>query len=185
MSNTKKETYISIDVETAGPNPSSYSLLAIGACTIYEPQEHFYIEIQPLNDQTTTQSMEVSQLSLAELKDRGLSPQDAMYTFSQWIHDVTPRGNQPVFVAFNAPFDWMFVNDYFHRFLGHNPFGHKALDIKAFYMGMTGVSWNETGMRHIARRYPGLPELTHHALQDAQDQAVIFRKLMEAVKRKS
>ena len=27
----------------------------------------------------------------------------------------------------------MFVNDYFHRFLGRNPFGHAALDLKAFF----------------------------------------------------
>ena len=40
-----------------------------------------------------------------------------------------------VFVGFNAPFDWSFVNYYFHRFLGHNPFGFTAVDIKAYYMG--------------------------------------------------
>jgi hypothetical protein len=73
----------------------------------------------------------------------------------------------------------MFVNDYFHRYLGRNPFGHTALDIKAFYMGVTGVTWRETSMRTIAPRYLGDRTLTHHALRDALDQAEIFRKLLD------
>lgn len=67
-----------------------------------------------------------------------------MLKFSQWISRVVPEGSQPVFTAFNAPFDWMFINDYFHRYLGYNPFGHKALDIKAFYMGLRKTNWLKT-----------------------------------------
>ncbi len=29
------ETYISVDIETAGPNPGGYAMLSIGACTVY------------------------------------------------------------------------------------------------------------------------------------------------------
>jgi DNA polymerase III epsilon subunit-like protein len=183
MPNTDNETYISVDVETAGPNPGDYALLSIGACTIYGPQEYFYIEIQPINNCISDEALEVSRLDLIELKEKGLTPQAAMVKFAEWVRKVTPENNQPIFVAFNAPFDWMFVNDYFHRYLGHNPFGHKALDIKALYMGMMGVSFGETGMRHLAKRYPELQTLSHHALEDAQDQALIFRKLMEEAKR--
>ncbi len=35
------------------------------------------------------------------------------------------------FVAFNASFDWMFVKDYFHRFLGRNTFGHADVQDQA------------------------------------------------------
>jgi hypothetical protein len=72
----------------------------------------------------------------------------------------------------------MFVNDYFHRYLGRNPFGHAALDIKALYMGMAGVSWEETSMRHLAPRYVGGVGLTHNALQDAIDQARILEGIL-------
>ena len=58
-----------------------------------------------------------------------------------------------MFVALNAPFDWMFINDYFHRYLGANPFGHSALDIKAYYMGLSGVTWSETSMKHISAHF--------------------------------
>ena len=122
--------------------------------------------------------MEIGGLSWAKLKAEGIPPQTAMEQFAAWVAEVTPQGSQPVFLAFNAPFDWMFVADYFHRYLGFNPFGHKALDIKAYYMGRHGVPWAETGMRFVSPHYLDNQNLSHHALQDAIAQAEIFRKLL-------
>ena len=173
-----KEIFISIDVETAGPNPGTYSLLSIGACTVFEPQDTFYVELQPINENKIPNAMVVSGLNWNRLKEKGLPPKQAMAQFSDWVDRVTPPENQPIFVAFNAPFDWMFIHDYFHRYLGHNPFGYKALDIKAFYMGLHGVPWQETGMRFVSPRYLNDQNLTHHALRDALDQAEIFRKML-------
>jgi len=172
------EAYVSVDVETAGPNPSQYSLLSIGACLVADPQRTFYVELQPVNDNATPEALEVSRLSLKELAKRGLPPTKAMARFEAWLAAEIPTGQQPIFVAFNAPFDWMFVNDYFHRFLGRNPFGHAALDLKAFYMGLTGVHWSETTMRYVAARYLSDRQLMHHALRDAQDQAELFQKML-------
>jgi DNA polymerase III epsilon subunit-like protein len=182
MPTKSKQTYISVDVETAGPNPGLYSLLSIGACLVFKPQEQFYIEIQPVNTESTNEALEISQFDLVELQVSGHSPVEAMSLFNQWVESVTPKESQAVFVAFNAPFDWMFVNDYFHRYLGHNPFGYKALDIKAFYMGLSRVSWENTGWESVANICLGNLPLTHHALQDAKDQAKVFRKLFEGAR---
>jgi ribonuclease T len=168
------ETFVSVDVETAGPNPGRYSLLSIGACLVADPERAFYVELQPLNDKATESALTVSQFSLQELAHTGLPPAEAMQRFADWLAEEIPAGRQPVFVAFNAPFDWMFVCDYFHRFLGHNPFGHAALDLKALYMGVAGVPWSETTMRYVGARYLDGRELTHNALQDAQDQAELL-----------
>ena len=73
----------------------------------------------------------------------------------------------------------MFVNDYFHRYLGQNPFGHSALDMKAFFMGLRGVAWSETGFENVTNYYKINHPLTHNALQDARDQAELFRKMLE------
>jgi hypothetical protein len=72
----------------------------------------------------------------------------------------------------------MFVADYFHRFLGQNPFGHSALDLKALYMGLTGMPWSQTSMRYVAPRYLGNRQLSHHAAQDAIDQAELLRRML-------
>jgi DNA polymerase III epsilon subunit-like protein len=172
------ERYVSVDVETAGPNPSQYSLLSIGACLICDPQRNFYVELQPVNDNATPQALAVSGLSLEQLAANGLPPAEAMARFEAWLAAEIPADQQPILVAFNAPFDWMFVNDYFYRFLGRNPFGYTALDLKALYMGLTGVDWSETKMRYVAARYLSDRKLTHHALCDAQDQAELFRKML-------
>jgi DNA polymerase III epsilon subunit-like protein len=100
-----------------------------------------------------------------------------MAAFERWLGEVVPDGCTPVLVAFNAPFDWMFVADAFERHLGRNPFGHSALDIKAYAMAVTGSTWAETSMRDLAPRYLSGRELSHHALADARDQAELFRLL--------
>jgi DNA polymerase III epsilon subunit-like protein len=180
---TGTETYISVDIETAGPNPSTYSLLSIGACDVFNLQHTFYVELAPVNANKVSHALEISGLNWEDLKTDGVTPEEAMSRFAEWVNTQKQGENQPIFVAFNAPFDWMFVNDYFQRYLGYNPFGHKALDIKAFYMGLQGVSWDETGIRHISERYLENKNLSHHALQDALDQAVIFRKLLAEAKK--
>jgi ribonuclease T len=178
--NLPNEVYISVDIETAGPNPGQYSLLTIGACTVLGRNSTFYIELKPVNMNFTPEALSVSHLSMERLAERGVAPIEAMKSFDHWLKEVTPEGERPLFVAFNAPFDWMFVNDYFHRYLGRNPFGHAALDIKSYYMGLTGVRWEETSMTSVGQRYLGRQELTHHALRDAMDQGEIFRKMLES-----
>lgn len=170
--------FISVDVEAAGPNPSQYSLLSIGACVVANPQQTFYVELQPVNDNALPEALAVSGLTLEGVRERGMPPAEAMAHFESWLDQVVPEGSRPLFVAFNAPFDWMFVADYFHRFLGRNPFGHAALDIKALYMGLTGVPWTHTSMQYISSRFLDDRPLTHHALCDALDQAEIMQAIL-------
>ena len=73
------------------------------------------------------------------------------------------------------PFDWSFVNYYFHRFLGRNPFGFAALDIKAYYMGATGCDWGDTRSSRMAAMLKPRRTSGHQALQDALYQAELFR----------
>lgn len=177
----KFERYFSIDVETAGPNPSSFALLSIGACSIQEPRATFYTELIPDKPAITDEALAVSNLPLERLREQGTPPKAALGDFADWVAGNTPNGFEPVFVAFNAPFDWMFVNDYFHRYLGYNPFGHKALDIKALYMGACRTSWFEASYHQVSKTLKINNSLTHHALEDALQQADIFQALLETL----
>jgi len=176
------EKYISVDVETSGPDPRNYAMLSIGACTITEPRSSFYIELKPDVDGFTPEALAVCQLSLEKLRETGVPARDAMLKFSQWVAGVVSKEFQPVFTAFNAPFDWMFVNDYFHRYLGDNPFGHKALDIKALYMGLRKTRWMETSYNMVKKKTGLEAALTHHALEDAIQQAKIFEILIKELR---
>jgi DNA polymerase III epsilon subunit-like protein len=177
------ETYISVDVETAGPVPGQYAMLSIGACLVDDPSTSFYIELQPDSPDFTHEAIAIHGLSLAALGETGVPPKEAMQAFADWVNRVSAKGKRPVFVAFNAPFDWMFINSYFHRYLGYNPFGHSALDIKAFFMGQAGVTWGETSLKHISSHFLEEKHLTHNARQDAEDQALIFQRLLAQAQR--
>lgn len=169
------EVFISIDVETAGPIPGEYSMLSIGACLVDDDTQSFSALLKPINNNADPKALEVSGLSLDLLARDGEAPAVAMKRFADWVGSVAGEGDVPVFVGFNAPFDWSFANYYFHRFMGSNPFGFTALDIKAYYMGATGCSWRETRSSEISRKLNPISKGDHDALHDAKFQAELFR----------
>ena len=178
------ETWISIDVETSGPTPHTGSLLSIGACLVDDTDLGIELLLRPEPGLPWLAEAEaVHRLERATLERDGLPPAEAMAALERWIGEVTPEGSRPVMVALNAPFDWMFVADAFWRHLGRNPFGHSALDIKALYLGrhLTEVeAWAHTGRRAMLDRYPVALPHTHTALDDAREQAVLCRLIVEA-----
>lgn len=177
------ERFFSVDVETSGPIPGEFSLLTIGACVVDDETKTFSARLKPLNQNFIPAAMEVTGLSLDELERTGLAPDAAMSAFGQWVAECARDGSTPVFVGLNAPFDWGFINFYFHKFLGLNPFGFSALDIKALYMGATGCTWKETSSSQIAKRVSANRSGTHDALDDALYQAELFR-LVRALPRR-
>ncbi len=172
------ETFVSIDVETAGPYPERYSLLSIGASLVDDPNQGFYIELKPDKAQAVESALRVSQLSIEKLSADGMAPALAMQQFSDWLHQVVPAGQRPIMVAFNAPHDWAFINHYFLGYLAENPLGNSAIDIKAFYMGLTGCPWEETSMLYLSPRYLKGQQVPHDALANARQQGELFRKLL-------
>lgn len=173
----KPECFISVDVETAGPIPGEYSMLSLGACIVGRKDEGFYAELKPINDHAVLDALKVTGFSLDQLAVSGKRPEEAMEEFKKW---VVGAGDEPIFVGFNAGFDWSFVNWYFHRFLGENPFGFAPLDIKSYFMGFSGCRWEDTKSSRIPPEFqPTLPG-NHNALADARAQAETLEKLLAA-----
>jgi ribonuclease T len=172
------EVYVSVDVETSGPIPSEYSLLSLGATVVGAPDRSFYLQLRPLNQNAVPAALAVSGFDLQDLAQRGEEPSAGFTRFRDWIADV--NGNRKtVFVGFNAGFDWSFVNWYFHRYLGENPFGFSPHDIKAYYMGLSGSLWAQTTSSKLPTRFqPTEGVATHNALDDARVQAEMFAKLL-------
>lgn len=172
--NSMREHYISVDIETSGPIPGEYSMLSIGACAVENEEKTFYAELKPINTNMVPEALKVTGFSLDTLARIGVDPDATMANFAAWLDRVVPLGAKPVFVALNAPFDWSFINYYFVRFSGTNPFGHSALDIKALYMGATGCTWTQTTSNQMAKRLHPKKKGTHNALDDALYQAELF-----------
>lgn len=171
------ENFISVDVETAGPIPGEYSMLSIGACPLHAPDDGFYVELQPINDNAVPDALRVTGFSLDKLRTTGMAPPEAMARFAAWLKGQAANGD-PILVGFNVGFDWSFVNWYFHKFTGSNPFGYTSLDIKSYYMGLAGCSWSDTRSSRIPDRFQPKAEATHNALDDARAQAEMLSAML-------
>ncbi len=176
--NIKREVFISVDIETDGPIPGDYSISSLGACVIGTSDLSFYMEFKPISDKFNPEAISISGLDRNQLIANGTDPTSAMQRFSDWLEKVSGTDGSPVFVAFNATFDWMFVHWYFQHFIGRNPFGISGWDIKAYYAGVTKKRfWAETSKKRIDKEFLSTRPHTHNALDDAQEQAEIFQRL--------
>lgn len=178
------ETWISVDIETSGPTPHTGSLISLGACLVRDPDVGFEVLVKPEPGLPWHEdAAAIHQLDRGMLLREGLEPADAMRAFDAWLDATVPAGHRPVMVALNAAFDWMFLADALWAHLGRNPLGTGALDIKALYLGrhMPGVAaWAETSRVRMLERYPVALPHTHHALDDAREQALLARGILEA-----
>jgi DNA polymerase III epsilon subunit-like protein len=154
-------------------------MLSIDLVDVYDLNRTLYTEFQPISERFDPEALAVSGLDRDRLVREGTAPAAAMADIAAWATNLaSDRAAKPVFVGFNAPFDWMFYNWYAHHFAGHNPFGFAALDIKAFYMGKFGAGWADTKKSRLDPRFSF--DLGHNALGDAIEQAQAFRKMLEA-----
>jgi DNA polymerase III epsilon subunit-like protein len=175
-----EQALVSVDIEASGPSPSIGSLLSIGACLVDDPSIDFYVELQPIAGQVWDEHAEtIHELSREHLAEHGFDPAIAMEQFALWVERVC-AGRTPIFVGFNAPFDWMFVADYLWRYVGRNPFGVSALDLKSYFMGRDAVGrWVETRRVNVDAALGMEADHTHHALDDAKGQARLAKVLLE------
>ena len=85
--------------------------------TVDDPKATFYVEFKPVNDASVPGAMKVVGRTLQDFAEAGRDPKEAMVAFRDWIASVA-KNARPVFVGFNATFDWAFVNFYFHQLPG-------------------------------------------------------------------
>ena len=102
----------------------------------------------------------------------------AMTEAARWVLDLAD-GRRPVFVGWPMGYDWMFLQWYFHTFseIG-SPFQFgSALDMKTMVYVGTHRVLDELGKEKLpAELVPQRPH-THHALDDAVEQAELFQNL--------
>jgi hypothetical protein len=183
------DLYFSADIEADGPIPGTYSMLSFGLAvagrfdgTSFEacdPAEAtFYRELKPISDQVNPQALAVAGLERDKLVRGGTEPSDAMRAAANWV--LTQAGSaRPVLVAYPLGFDWMFIHWYFIRFCGSSPFGFSsALDMKTIYQQKAWVTLDRAGLADLPVELSPKDEHTHNALDDAIEQAEIFKRLL-------
>jgi hypothetical protein len=92
-----------------------------------------------------------------------------------WIEALDGK---PVFVAYPAGFDFLFVYWYLMRFVGRSPFSHSALDMKTFAMALLRRDYRASTKQNMPRHwFDDLPH-SHVALDDAIEQGALFCNML-------
>ena len=154
--------HIIVDIEADGPVPHLYSMVSFGAVLFEDQERVFYGKLRPTSNQFDPQALSISGFSREDTLNFD-DPQQVMRDFAAWI-DVWGGVSGVRFVSDNAGFDWQFINYYFHRFVGRNPFGFSPMSLTWLYKGMTMNA--RSSFKHLRKT-----KHTHNALDDARGNA--------------
>lgn len=177
------ELYISTDIEADGPIPGPHSMLSIGSAAYTADKvliSTFSANLETLpgaqpHPKTAAWWATQPEAWAACRKDTE-PPERAMARFVTWIRMLEGK---PVFVAYPAGFDFLFVYWYLMRFVGESPFSHSALDIKSFAMALLKSGYRDSTKRNMPKRwFDDLPH-THIALDDAIEQGALFCNMLK------
>ncbi len=155
-------TYVMVDIEADGRYPGDFSMIALGAVIVEAPlMRSFLGQLKPISDEWNAEALAVSGFS----RDETMKFDEAkivMEHFAAWLKAIVK--GQPVFVSDNNGFDWQFVNYYFWRFTGGNPFGHSSMNLGSLYKGLV----KDTGknFKHLRKT-----KHTHNPVDDATGNA--------------
>jgi hypothetical protein len=183
------DVHISIDVEADGPVPGPYSMLALGMSVAgrfdgerfvaADPErETFYTELRPISDTFDPEALRVARVDRDALCRDGPEPHEAMDAAADWVRMVSGE-HMPVAVCWPLAFDWPFVHHYFVRYTQRPPFGFSAcLDMKTVYQHEAWVTMGRAGKDDLPEELRPRRDHTHHARDDAIEQAELWARLV-------
>ena len=126
-------SYIVVDVESDDQSPATGSMVCFGAVLVSDLSKTFYGRTAPIVSIYNTEALKISGFSRKE-HEAFDNPMKVMVEFEKWINSVSY--GKPTFISDNPAFDWQWINFYFHKYLGRNPFGFSARRIGDLYCGM-------------------------------------------------
>lgn len=176
------EFYVSTDVETDGPIPGPHSMLSLASAAFDAKGvmfATFSANLHPLDGAAahpeTARFWSENPSAYAATRSELRRPAEAMRAYLAWVRGL---GARPVFVAYPAGFDFLFVYWYLINFTGESPFSFSALDIKTMAMTMLRCDYRDATKRKMPRRWFSNRAHTHVALDDAIEQGELFSKML-------
>jgi DNA polymerase III epsilon subunit-like protein len=165
-------SFIIVDVESDGPIPAEFSMVCFGAVLFDDTSDKsFYGQTRPVSNRFVPEALAISGFS----REQHLAfnePKVVMEKFEKWLEEHSQ--GHPVFVSDNLAFDWQFINYYFHRFLGRNPFGFSGRRIGDIYAGLMKDAHRATDWKKYR-----VTRHTHNPVDDARGNAEALKKFRE------
>ncbi|MBD3245581.1 MAG: exonuclease [Candidatus Omnitrophica bacterium] len=110
-----------------------------------------------------------------EARKNPQDPEKAMNEYVQWIHSLPGK---PVFVAYPASFDFLFVLWYLMKFTGESPFSYVALDVKSYAAAVLKMPFLKVTKSTMPKEWFDQNRKTHVALDDAIEQGQLFCNML-------
>ena len=155
-------SYFVCDCESDGPIPGEYSMVCFGAVKVDSKLDKtFYAQTKPISKLWLPDALAISGFS-REDHEKFPEPVIAMYDFAKWIKETSI--GSPIFISDNNGYDYSFINWYFHKFYGSNPFGWSSRRIGDLYCGMKMDS--RANWKHLRKT-----KHTHDPIDDAMGNA--------------
>ncbi len=153
-------SYIVVDIESDNGSPANGSMVCFGAVLVKDLTQTFYGQTKPISEKWDAKALSISGFSRTE-HEQFDSPEAVMKNFAAWIEKVSD--GKPTFISDNPAFDWQWINYYFLKYVGHNPFGFSARRIGDLYCGM---KMDASKNREWKKKYRKTKH-THHPVDDA------------------
>ena len=182
-----REIYVSTDVETDGPIPGPHSMLSFASAAYRADKtlvSTFEANLETLDGAAghpETMAWWRTQPEAWEACRRDVRPAaEAMPDYVRWLEGLPGK---PVFVAYPAGFDFLFVYWYLIRFAGESPFSFAALDMKTLAMALMKCSYRDATKRNMPRRwFESSHRHSHIALDDAIEQGALFCNMLKELR---
>jgi hypothetical protein len=91
--------------------------------------------------------------------------------FRTWLTRISD--GRPIFVSDNPAYDWQWINFYFWKYFGANPFGYSARRIGDFAAGLAGDFWQANKWKRLR-----ITAHDHNPVHDAMGNAEALARLM-------
>jgi hypothetical protein len=173
------EIYVSTDIEADGKVPGLSSMLSFASAAFNINKRligTFSRNLELLDgaipDAGTASFWRENQAAYEATRVGTVHPSVAMHEYKRWLDDL---GAKYYFVGYPAVYDFKWIDWYFIKFLGENPYGFSnAIDVKTFAWAILRGQFNHASKRNFPSRwFDDLPH-THVALQDAIEQGAMF-----------
>lgn len=161
--------FIVVDVESDGPIIGTHSMVCFGAVLLDRKLDTtFYGQTNPISDQYIPDALSVSGFTREEHEDFD-DPFKVMSDFAKWLKEC---GESVTLISDNNGYDASWMNYYFHKFYGSNPFGWSSRRIGDLFCGY----YNDPYYKWKKHRKTSH---THHPVDDAKGNAEALLYLID------
>lgn len=163
-------TVFIVDVESDGKLQGEHSMVCFGAVLLNrELDTTFYGTTAPISKVYDPQALSISGFTREE-HEKFDDPKTTMLAFRDWIKENSKGA--PILISDNNGYDAPWINWYFHKFVGSNPFGWSSRRLGDLFCGFNNdffYKWK----KHRKTKH------THNPVDDAMGNAEAMLYLID------